>query len=633
MCGICGVVGWPDAGAAVERMLDRLKHRGPDSSGLWVARGPDSGVSLGQARLAIVDLSPAGNQPMTNEDQTLWLVGNGEIYNAPELRADLEKRGHCFRSHSDNEVLLHLYEEEGENFLPRLNGMEALAIWDRTRQRLLLARDRLGIKPLYYFLGPQCLAFASEIKALFGEPQVSRGIDLVGLKQYLTYANTFGPVTLHRDIHMVEPGQYLVWENGRLHQGFFWQPDFSRSVTPKFEDACQAYLQVLEKSVSRHLMSDVEVASYLSSGFDSTTVTTVASRYVTGPLATYTGAFRSKNWYDETEGAGSVAAKVGTRHHVVEIGPNDLKEHLDDLVYALDEPRMGLGAFPQYMVAKAAAQRVKVILTGHGGDEFFAGYPVFKLIHLWKSFQNGLLNGAPALKTIRKEEWPHLVYFLMRILAGRKSAVFLPVLFPETMLARGLRPEVYDRLKDIRPEDGLENLLGNKTDPYHRLTLTYLRAYLPGLFVVEDKISMAHSLESRTPLCDNELVELALSWPLSIKLHQGTLKAIPKTAMKDRLPQALYRQPKRGFPTPLASWLRGDLAGWTRERLLGPDSRLERLFQADFLKQLVEDFLGSWRGLVRPLDEIPTHRMWALLSLEAWLRLSEDRLQVHLGWE
>jgi asparagine synthase (glutamine-hydrolysing) len=622
MCGICGLVGFNNHRATLERMLPLLKHRGPDSTGIWTGKG----VGLGHTRLSIVDLSPSGNQPMTNENGEVILVANGEIYNSEELRSILTERGHSFRSRSDNEVLLHFYEEEGEAFLPRLNGMFAIAIWDVQRQRLFLARDRLGIKPLYYCICPEGLVFASEIKALLACPEITGNIDPVGLMEYLTYENTFGSTTLHQGIRMVEPGQCILWKNDHLRKTHYWRIGFNDSHSQSFEDACRSYLEVAERSVRRHLMSDVEVASYLSSGFDSTTVSTLASQHVIGRLSTYTGAFSAGGWYDETRGASAVAERIGSQHTMVEIDAMDLKEVMDDLIFALDEPRMGIGSFSQYMVAKAAAQQVKVILTGHGGDEFFAGYPVFKLLQLYSKLRRNPLDLFGILGKIRMSEWPHLLYFMTNGLKGGRAGFYLPIIFSDAMLARGLRPEIYDLIKDIKPESKLQQFVKDENDPYRRLILIYLKAYLPGLFVVEDKISMTHSLESRTPLCDNQLLDLALSWPLSLKLHACQLKAIPKEAMKERLPRVLYQLPKRGFPTPLACWLRNELRSWLCERLLCDSSRLHGLFRPDFLLQLVKAYLDSWRKKYRPLDEIQTHQVWALLSLEAWLRLSEERL-------
>jgi len=625
MCGICGLSGYERPQDALQRMLMQLQHRGPDNTGSWV----DDGIVLGHTRLAIIDLSPAGNQPMCNEDKTLWLVANGEIYNSGGLRKSLEDAGHRFCSQSDNEVLLHLYEEHGEGFLPQINGMFAFALWDRRHKRLLLARDRLGIKPLYFHASPGKLAFASEIKALLSSREIKTGIDPEGLAQYLTYENTFGKATLHQGISMVEPGQFLIWEGGNIRIGEYWQPVFQENGDTSFDDACHRYRDVTERAVKRHLMSDVGVSAYLSSGFDSSTVCTLASRQMDRPLATYTGSFNVGGWYDETEGAQAVATRIGSRHRVVEIGSGDLVRYMDDIIFALDEPRMGMGSFSQYVVAKEAARSYKVILTGHGGDELFAGYPIFKLAHLLKQRKRGGRFLRSCL-SIRRSEWPHLVYFALGQIRGGRSNFSLPVIFPEGMLREGLQASVYDRLHDIRPEQTIHTLLSENPDPYRSLMKVYLRTYLPGLFVVEDKISMAHSLESRTPLCDNELVDTSLSIPLSLKLHDDLLKAIPKGAMQGVLPELLYRQPKRGFPTPLSHWLRGELKEWMKERLLDGSSPLRTLFRPSFLEQTVKDYLESRRRLIRPLDEIQTHRLWALLSLDALLRLTRDRLGVQL---
>jgi len=627
MCGICGFAGYSQPEDSLREMIQRLRHRGPDHTGSWTG----DGIALGHTRLAIVDLSPAGNQPMMNEDRSLLLAANGEIYNSRELRRELEAAGHCFASRSDNEVLLHLYEEEAEGFLPRINGMFAFALWDRRRKRLLLARDRLGIKPLYIHESPGKLAFASEIKALLSCRQISTGIDPEGLAQYLTYENTFGRTTLHRKIGMVEPGQLLIWENGTLKKSDYWQPVFPKCADVDFRDTCNRYRSVAERAVKRHLMSDVGFAAYLSSGFDSSTVCTLASRQMDHPLSTYTGTFHMGGWYDETEGANAVSARIGSHHHVVEMGPEDLVRHMDDIIFALDGPRMGMGSFSQYVVAREAARTHKVILTGHGGDELFAGYPVFKIVHMCEQRKKGGQKALGALLNVRMTEWPHLIYFLRGNLRGGRSAYALPVIFPEGMLKESLKTDVYDLVKNFRPEAAMDNLLGGDADPYRRLMRVYLRTYLPGLFVVEDKISMAHSLESRTPLCDNELVEEALSISLDQKLHDNLLKAIPKGAMQGELPGILYCQPKRGFPTPLSHWLRNALRGWMQERLLDGASPLSSLFRPRFLERVVKDYLVSHRRHIRPLDEIQTHRVWALLSLEAWIRTTRDRLGVRLA--
>ena len=372
-------------------------------------------------------------------------------------------------------------------------------------------------------------------------------------------------------------------------------------------------------------MSDVEVASYLSSGMDSTTVAHFASRHMDRPLSTFTGTFNEGGWFDESSGARSMAESIGANHAEVLIGHKDMEQHFDDLIYSLDEPRMGIGAFSQYMVARKVADKCKVILTGHGGDELFAGYPVFKLVYLLQEAARSPLSALTWPWRVRASEWPHLAYFLGRRTMAQGHSLDLPMIMNDKARQNGLLPEVNRKLAGIDPADGARKILGDEKDAYRRLALTYLLLYLPGLFVVEDKISMAHSLESRIPLCDNELVDTAMSWPLSLKLYHGTLKAIPKAAMRGILPDMLWQMPKRGFPTPLSRWLRGPLRTWMSERLLSRESALHSLFRPDFLRKVVRAYLDGWQRNVRPLDEIPTHMMWQLLSLEVWLRLSSER--------
>jgi len=626
MCGICGIVGCDNAKVIVEKMSQQLLHRGPDHTGTWCS----GDVALGHNRLSIVDLSAAGNQPMTNENKSIWLVANGEIYNSADLRKKLEVNGHCFHSRSDNEVLLHLYEDEGEGFLNQLNGMVAFAIWNERHRTLLLGRDRLGIKPLYYYEGEGWFAFASEIKALLACSSIPHRINPEGLAQYLTYENTFGSHTLYRDIQMLQPGHGLQWQDGQKRIFRYWTPEFRSGSKTDFSECCEQYRAVLDRCVQRHLMSDVAVSSYLSSGLDSTSVAYFAAKRMDRQLSTFTGSFNESGWFDETEGAGAVAKSIGANHTEVRIGFEDLERHFDDLIYSLDEPRMGIGAFSQYMVARQAATNGKVILTGHGGDELFAGYPVFKLVHLLSEAAKFPLSVLTWPAHVRVTEWPHLMYFLGNRMMAQGPSLYLPMIMDKIERQKGLLPEVNQLMEDIDPMNGACKILGDEMDPYRRLTLTYLLLYLPGLFVVEDKISMAHALESRVPLCDNELVELALSWPLFQKLHRNTLKAIPKSAMRGYLPDMLWQMPKRGFPTPLSKWLRGPLRTWMSERLLSPESALHSLFRPDYVRRIVQRYLEGWQRQFRPLDEIPTHRIWALLSLEAWLRLSLKRHGVRL---
>lgn len=621
MCGICGAMAAEKSLSRVQAMLPRLAHRGPDSQLSW----SDDGVALGHTRLAIVDLSPSGNQPMHSEDGQTVLVGNGEIYNSDELRRELEGLGHRFSSRSDNETLLHLYEQYGLEAFQRVNGMFAAGIWDARRRRLVLVRDRMGIKPLYYSQVGTDFYFASEIKALAECPGAVRGIDPDGLRQYLTYQNTFADRTLHAGIRLVEPGQYVLFENSKIDRATYWNLDWSEEPTiHNFQDACESFRNTARESVNRHLMSDVPVASYLSAGIDSTTVATLAADQVSRQLQTFTGSFGLDGWYDEGTGAQAVAGRIGSLHSEVAIQAEDLKSAMDPLIAALDEPRMGPGSFSQYSVAARAAQKARVILTGHGGDELFSGYPVFKAVQFANQARRNPISALWQLRKTRSAEWPHLAYFWMGKFRGRPSQHFLPVLFSAKHLRQSLEPQIAEVLLRSSPEAALDDMTRGHDDPYRRLMTIYLRAYLPGLFVVEDKISMAHSLESRTPLCDNALVAMSQQIHPVIKLTGNTLKSIPKTAMRDRLPDLLYRLPKRGFPTPLTQWFRGPLRKWMADRLTGPESGLIGLFEPTYLKRTLERYQASPWQRIRPLDEIQTHRIWMLLSLESWLRQTRN---------
>jgi asparagine synthase (glutamine-hydrolysing) len=614
-------------------MLERLTHRGPDDEGTWQTQG----VAFGHRRLAIVDLSEDGHQPMTTADGALTAVVNGEIYNYPELRRELESAGARFRSHCDSEVVLHAYRSAGAASFGRFNGMFAFGLWDDSAQKLFVVRDRLGIKPVYYWHDPASgmLCFASEIKALLGASGRSDwAIDAESLGQYLTYENMLDDRTLFAGIRMVPPGHYLEYQGGQIRTECYWQPEFpERAGVDDFGAATARFKQTLAGSVGRHLMSDVPVACYLSAGFDSSTVcAAAAARMPVKPLA-FTGHFEAGSWYDESSGAAIVAKHVGVPIRKTEITAADFEQHLDHVVRALDEPRMGHGAFSQFMVAKAAAAERKVILTGHGGDELFSGYPVFKLASLTSKIRKFDWSVLRDIRALKLTEMPHLVYFALKWTLGDRDNTLLPVLFGASEQSQVLNAAASRAVEAARTKNPFSRIVARARSLHDRILLTYLKVYLPGLLVVEDKISMAHGLEARTPFLDNEMLDLSLSIPEGVKLHRGVLKAIVKQAGIGTLPDQLYRLPKRGFPTPLAAWLRGPLAGWLRNRLCGPDSRLSVIFKPDYPAQAVEKYLHSWRRHVRQLDEIATHRIWMLLCLESWLRQTEETYGVRLRLE
>jgi asparagine synthase (glutamine-hydrolysing) len=614
MCGIAGMSGHVPDEKIIPSMLEVIKHRGPDSRGFFVSRG----VHLGHCRLSINDLSERADQPFVDEKHEVAVVVNGEIYNYGDLKKTLVNAGYHFKSYSDTEVVLHGYMEYGHDFIRDLNGMFAIAIWDGRKKELLLVRDRLGIKPLYYAKTNNSFLFASEIKALAQYEGLDLALDLQSFAEYMAFENTFSNRTLNRDIKMVQPGEIIRFTPGdaRIKREFFWKPVLGEQSLRVNGDVYEKYGCIIESSVRRHLLSDVPIGFYLSSGIDTSSVVYYSSMLLGRGLNTYTGGFGLSGFYDEAAAAGEIARQLGCSNHRIDIKPKDFIENIEDVLWHLDEPRVGMGSFSQYMVAKRAARDVKVILTGHGGDEFFAGYPVFKAIY----------GKRHTLELILKSSFRELmfaIYFIVYPRFRKEAAYFFPNIYPLKSLRHILLPGFMDSLN--RETDALQELNALKfkcSDEYERLTLTYLKYYLPALFTVEDKISMAFSLESRTPLCDNEMLDFALSIPLAVKLTNQELKHIPRTAMRKKLPDFIFKLPKRGFPTPLRLWFKKDLKGFIREYILENLGYLD-MFNSKMVKKIISSCTDS--RINTPLDEIMAHKVWILLNLMIYFKNQDKR--------
>ena len=605
MCGIAGVSGLPQNKKLIKDMIEIMAHRGPDSCGFFYS----DQVHLGHCRLSINDISENAAQPFIRDDKNLAVVVNGEIYNFLDIKADLLEKGYSFRSQSDTEVVFHGYQEYGKALFEKLNGMFAIAIWDGKAKELVLSRDRLGIKPLYYSFQSEksCFTFGSELKAVAQNEMVPLDMDPQSFSEYLMFENYFSNRTLNKTIKMVAPGEYLVFSvsENTLKRCQFWAPSFEtcfRTDQTVFSD----YGDILNRSVNRHLLSDVPIGFYLSAGFDSSSVVCCASEKLGPNIETYTGFFGMQGYYDESMDAKKTAEHFGCKNTRVTITPDAFENEIEKILWHLDEPRVGMGAFSQYMVAQRASKDVKVILTGHGGDEFFAGYPVFKAIL-------GRKTPFSLLRHSSMREMMYAAYFLLSPLVKKESGFFLPNIFSFSRLDSVLKKEWYQGVKStVDPLKELRRLQVTCSDEYEQLVMTYLKFYLPALFNVEDKISMAFSLESRTPLCDNEMVDFALSVPLDKKLANLELKHIPKTAMKGRLPDFLYDLPKRGFPTPLAQWFKGPLQSFVRDYVMDHYDYID-MFKKSEVEALL--FRGQNSRFNTPLNEIPAHRIWILLNL------------------
>ena len=561
---------------------------------------------------------------MISADGRFILTFGGEIYNYRELRHRLELDGTRFRTKSDTEVLLYWLARHGADGIAELNGMFHFAFWDELEQILLVARDRLGIKPLYYTLGGDRFAFASEIKALL--PFLNRREpDEEAIFEFLTFQNVLSARTFFENVRKLRPGRWLSWQAGKLREGTFWDISFPPPFDGTYDEAQQKYLETLESSVTRHLRSDVEVGAYLSGGFDSSTVATLAKERVGRTFHTFTGAFADRPYYDERPGARTVASKIGAELHEVEITPRDYAEHIEDVVYHLDEPTLGTGALPQYMVSRLVSRSVKVVLTGHGGDEMFAGYQANKATLIRETIARNPLRLSSVLFGVRHDEWSRVLYYLFYPLVFPEVREGLFVMVPKRRRRSFFSDDFVSRNRHFEPLGVIEDRFQGKSySPSQQLTELYIGTYLPTLFVQEDKVSMAHSIEARTPLCDNQMLDLALSFPLSIKLSRNRLKALTKDVMRSRLPEMLYQLPKRGFPTPFASWYRKEpLRSMMADLLFGKRASERGIMKTPTLKRLFERNLRSRSDTL--FDYARSHKLYSASVVELWFRTFIDQ--------
>jgi asparagine synthase (glutamine-hydrolysing) len=609
-------------GAAIER-------RGPDDSGFFIRPdGPagDDGlrVGLGQQRLSIIDLSPAARQPMCNEDGTIWLTYNGEIYNYKDLRRELGARGHRFRSDSDTEVVIHLYEEEGLDAVKRFNGMFAFGLWDEKRQRLWLCRDRVGIKPLVYSWDGARLLFASEIKALLTDPTVDKQLDREALALYLAFNYVPAPLTMFRGIRKLEPGCSLVLENGKIAVTRYWSlPQRPESPEPMDIGKLQRRLvETLSEAVAGCMLADVPVGAFLSGGIDSGIVVALMARQSSKPVKTFTIGFADDGLYDETGRARRVAAMYGTEHHEFQIRQRDMLDVLPEVLGALDEPFADSSAIPTCLVSRETRRHVKVALSGDGGDELFAGYRSY-LGEYWRARYRmvpALLRESviePAIAALPDSRETRIGETLRRAKKFLRSA-------------RGPFDERLLALKEVFPAPTRQRLLtggGNGTDPalawvrhllgrssgdaVNRMLCTDLIDSLPGDMLTKvDLMSMANSLEVRVPLLDHRVVELAFEIPGPEKLRRGVTKRVLKETFKDLLPPGHTRQPKCGFEIPISRWLRTDL-GYLVDRYLSEERIRD---QCIFDAAVVQDLVRSHRQATTDTSWM----LWNLIVFQQW---------------
>ena len=626
MCGICGELSFSPDLKVEERwlvaMAAALEHRGPDHGAAYVA--PDGRGGLGFRRLSIIDLRAAANQPIGNEDGSVQLVFNGEIYNFRELRKGLVARGHAFRSNADSEVIVHLYEELGDRAIDELDGMFAIGLWDTNRKRLLLARDRAGKKPLFAWEDRHRVVFGSEIKALAAHPDVRLEIDPAALPYYFLHGFVPHPQTFYRGITQIEPGTVVTFErDGKRVDRKYWQLTYPRvEARTQPHDHAAAVTKVRElvtAAVERRLISDVPLGAFLSGGIDSAIVVSVMSRLAAGKVRTFSIGFEGDPAFDESAEARATAAHFNTDHTEFRVRPSAI-DLLDTLIYHHDGAFADSSAIPTYLVAKLTRQHVTVALTGDGGDEVFAGYLRFNAALAAERTPGWMALGLPILRMLpapRNERSivarsARFMRYMQLPLEDRLfafSGVFYDdleaLLDPAFAAAAG----PIDRRRALRGLAGIDG-----ASPLSRLLAANFHSYLhDDLLVKTDRMTMANSLEARAPFLDRALVEYVAGLPDDEKLRGMTTKAILREAFAGTLPAAVMQAPKKGFGVPLDAWFRGELAAPCRDLLLAPSAKLRSYLSQDFVRRLVEDHQGGRAN--------HGHRLWTLLTFERWLQL------------
>ncbi|MCU0718879.1 MAG: asparagine synthase (glutamine-hydrolyzing) [Pirellula sp.] len=636
MCGIAGGVwelGQPGLdSASLKRMTDALVHRGPDDAGQWIRaaqsssllqNGPPSlGVALGFRRLSIIDLQ-LGHQPLGNEDGSVQIVFNGEVYNYKELRRRLEGSGHTFQTHSDTETIVHLYEDLGADCFEHLNGMFAIALFDARKNRLVLARDRLGKKPLYYTLRNGKLYFASELKSLLQAPGIERRINPGAIDLYLTYQYIPHPESIYQGIHKLPPGHFAIYQDGKLTIEPFWKIDWSAESATTWPSASHRLRELLTDSIRLRLRSDVPVGAFLSGGIDSSLVVAIAQSILDQPIHTFSIGFSEAD-FDETQYAQMVADHVGTKHERFQVNP-DAIDIIDKLAYQYDEPFSDSSAVPTWYLSELTKQNVTVALSGDGGDELFGGYERYRALLLSQRLQRVLptawLANSPLIKLLPDSSAQRSLFRRIRrfceALGQSPPDRYMNwiQIFGEAARASLFNDEFLSQLPSRDPTSFLKEAWNRsgKRDLLSCASNADLQTYLPcALMTKVDIASMAHSLEARQPFLDYRLVEWAASLPSSFKLKGKQGKYILKQTFFDMIPAQIWSRPKMGFGVPIGKWFKTTLRDRTYDALCAADTRINAFFRPEAIRRLIDSHMQD--------KENQAYRLWNLLMLELWMR-------------
>lgn len=634
MCGICGKVslaGKPVPEELIRNMTAALAHRGPDGEGFYFSpRRPDINpamtVGLGHKRLSIIDLSDAGRQPMANEDKTIWMVFNGEIYNFRSLRDELEHKGHQFTSRTDGEVILHLYEEEGIGAVKRLVGMFALAIWDENKQSLFLVRDHTGIKPLVYCRDRDYFIFASEIKGILQDPDVPRTMDWDALNLYLTLNYIPAPYTIFRMLRKLRPGHILTLRKGEISEEAYWNiapKPFSQSQAGDFEAQKLALFGTLEEAVRLQMTADVPLGAFLSGGIDSSIVVALMARNSSRPVKTYTIGYQDMPMFDETGYAREVAAFNHTDHHEFKLSAEDVIKAIPQALASQDEPFGDSSAVPAFVVSRETSRDVKAALSGDGGDELFAGYRMYRGEGLYAKYRRlpawirkKLIEPAGlALPDSRDAPISDYIRIMKKFLSGAKESLPERFLAWNEIFSRELREKILVASRGSDNDLGLKMTAARlnefRHDDLNRMLYADLKESLPGDMLKKvDAMSMFHSLEVRVPILDHRVCELAFSMGGEWKMREGKGKYILIETFKNILPRSLHNRPKSGFEMPVGKWLKTDLRFLIDEYLSREGIARQGIFQYPVIRDLVNNLMAgradtSWQ-------------LWNLIAFQVW---------------
>ncbi|MFN2531068.1 MAG: asparagine synthase (glutamine-hydrolyzing) [Pyrinomonadaceae bacterium] len=628
MCGINGIAFSSRSGrqidiCQIQKMRDVIKHRGPDDKGIFIGQG----IGFGHRRLSIVDVA-GGHQPMTNEDGSLQITYNGEIYNHADYRSLLTAKGHVYKTNCDTETILHLYEEYGDECVNYLRGMFAFAIWDENKRTLFIARDRLGVKPLYYaHTEDGSLYFGSEIKTILAAGAVRPQLDFSVLPDYLANHATSGEATLYRGICRLLPGHTMTWQDGNLTITPYWDINFGQKDPTRESDLIAEWLERFREAVRLRLMADVPLGMFLSGGIDSSAIAAVMSTMVSEPIKTFSVAFKERQ-ANELAYARLIATKYKTDHHEVVLTPDDFFQLLPRMIWHEDEPLAHPSSIALYAVSRLASEHVKVVLTGEGSDELLAGYGRYRSTIYNLAVGKGYENVAPAvLQGLIRSGISHLHFPRIK---QKLSRTFLSLnaniediyfnnfaVFSTEEQRKLLLPQTIERTGPIDPYVNVRTLLKSSgEDLLDGLLYADVKTYLHELLMKQDQMSMAASIESRVPFLDHKLVEFTAMLPKQLKLRGWTTKYILRKAMTGILPDLILNRKKMGFPVPLAAWFRGPYKSVINQFVLNSRTMDRNIFNPDYLRELVKRHESG---------EEHSERLWSLVNFEIWMRQVIDQ--------